>query len=84
MNSRSFEMSRIYSKKMFFQYVEGPDFVLEGLNLKGPNPDLICNPFKIAVLRVLKSWCKMYDIFCKKGKGHQNRAPSLLEPRVFF
>ena len=21
---------------------------------------------------------------CKKGKGHQNRAPSLLEPRVFF
>ena len=21
--------------------------------------------------------------FCKKGKGHQNRAPSLLEPRVF-
>ena len=22
--------------------------------------------------------------FCKKGKGHQNRTPSLLEPRVFF
>ena len=21
---------------------------------------------------------------CKKGKGHQNRAPSLFEPRVFF
>ena len=23
-------------------------------------------------------------VSCKKGKGHQNRAPSLLEPRVFF
>ena len=27
---------------------------------------------------------KHCDISCKKGKGHQNRAPSLLEPRVFF
>ena len=23
------------------------------------------------------------EISCKKGKGHQNKAPSLLEPRVF-
>ena len=30
----------------------------------------------------VKSGQDLYS--CKKGKGHQNRAPSLLEPRVFF
>ena len=29
-------------------------------------------------------WGGGLNIFSEKGKGYQNRAPSLLEPRVFF
>ena len=44
---------------------------LHGLFLKKGGGDWYCYTF-------------FFSLYCKKGKGHQNRAPSLLEPRVFF